>query len=166
MLCGARSSVVGWSTMLQAWSLRVPVSMKSFDFFNLSNPSRRTMALGLTQPLTETGTRNFLGGKGRSARKADNLTIIYEPTVYIMWDPRRPTTPRASTACYRDSFTFFSCILCIFQEAHLSRDSVVGIATSYGLGDHENFLFFTSSRPALRSTQPPIQRVLGDFPQW
>jgi hypothetical protein len=27
-------------------------------FFNLSNPSSRTMALGLTQPLTEMSTRN------------------------------------------------------------------------------------------------------------
>jgi hypothetical protein len=32
------------------------------DFFNLSNPSRRTMALGSTQPLTEMNTRNLPGG--------------------------------------------------------------------------------------------------------
>jgi hypothetical protein len=38
------------------------------------------MALGLTQPLTEMSSRNLLGGKGRSARKAD-LTVIYEPIV-------------------------------------------------------------------------------------
>jgi hypothetical protein len=52
-----------------------------------------------------------------------------------------------------------------------SRDSVVGIATSYGLDDREvgvrvptgvkNFLFSKSSRPALRSTQPPLQWVPG-----
>jgi hypothetical protein len=34
------------------------------------------MALGSTQPLTEMGTRNLLGGKGRPARKADNLTAV------------------------------------------------------------------------------------------
>jgi hypothetical protein len=50
-------------------------------FFNWSNPSSRTMALGLTQPLTEMSTRNFPGGKSRLARKADNLTAICEPTV-------------------------------------------------------------------------------------
>jgi hypothetical protein len=52
-------------------------------FFNWSNPSSRTMALVSTQSLTETSTRNFPGGegKGRPARKADNLTAIYEPTV-------------------------------------------------------------------------------------
>jgi hypothetical protein len=40
-------------------------------FFNLPNPSSRTMVLGSTQP----------GGKGRPARKADSLTAIFEPIV-------------------------------------------------------------------------------------
>jgi hypothetical protein len=39
------------------------------------------MALGSTQPLTEMNTRNLPGGKGRPARKADNLTAICEPIV-------------------------------------------------------------------------------------
>jgi hypothetical protein len=39
------------------------------------------MALGSTQPLTEMSTRKLLGGKGRPARKADNLTPICEATV-------------------------------------------------------------------------------------
>jgi hypothetical protein len=52
-----------------------------------------------------------------------------------------------------------------------SRDSSVGIATGYGLDDwavrvknpgkDKNFIFSTSSRPALGSTQPPIQWVPG-----
>jgi hypothetical protein len=33
------------------------------------------MALGSTQPVTETSTRNLPGGKQRPARKADNLCI-------------------------------------------------------------------------------------------
>jgi hypothetical protein len=32
------------------------------DFFNLPNPSSRTMALGSTQPLTEMSTRNLPWG--------------------------------------------------------------------------------------------------------
>jgi hypothetical protein len=32
------------------------------DFFNLPNPSSRTMALGSTQPLSEMSTRNLPGG--------------------------------------------------------------------------------------------------------
>jgi hypothetical protein len=54
----------------------------------------------------------------------------------------------------------------------MSRDSAVGIATGYELDDRgrgsspgrvKNFHFSMSSRPALRSTQPPIQCVPGVF---
>jgi hypothetical protein len=49
----------------------------------------------------------------------------------------------------------------------MSQDSSVGIATGYGLGDRGvgvrvpvgSRIFSTSSRPALGSTQPPIQWV-------
>jgi hypothetical protein len=50
-------------------------------FFNWPNISSRTMALGLTQPLIEMNIRNHPGGKGRPARKADNLIAICEPIV-------------------------------------------------------------------------------------
>jgi hypothetical protein len=59
--------------------------MKSFNFFNLPNPSGSIMALGFTQPLTEMSTRSrtkmFLGSKVRPVRGADNLTPICEPIV-------------------------------------------------------------------------------------
>jgi hypothetical protein len=64
------------------------------------------MALRLTQPLTEMSTRNLIGGKRRPANKAD-FTVICELIVWKIWDPRRLTHLWASTACYRDSFTFF-----------------------------------------------------------
>jgi hypothetical protein len=47
------------------------------------------MALGSTQPLTEMSIRNIPRGEGRPAHKADNLTAIWEPIVYKMWEPRR-----------------------------------------------------------------------------
>jgi hypothetical protein len=50
-------------------------------FFNGPNPSNRTMALGSTEPLTEMGTRDLSRDKGRSARKADDLTAVCEPVV-------------------------------------------------------------------------------------
>jgi hypothetical protein len=56
-------------------------SSNEVDFFNLPNPSNRNMASGSTQPLTEIGTRNLPGVKGRPARTADNLTTICEPIV-------------------------------------------------------------------------------------
>jgi hypothetical protein len=55
-------------------------------FLNLAIPSRRRMALGFTQPLTEMSTRNLPGGKARSANKAHNHSIICEPTVQTMWE--------------------------------------------------------------------------------
>jgi hypothetical protein len=39
------------------------------------------MALGSTKPLTEMSTGNLPGGKGRPARKADNLTANCEKIV-------------------------------------------------------------------------------------
>jgi hypothetical protein len=50
-------------------------------FFNLRNPSSHTMALGLTQPLTEMSIRNLPGDKGQPANKPDNLTAICEPII-------------------------------------------------------------------------------------
>jgi hypothetical protein len=47
----------------------------------LPNPSSRTIAMGLTRPLTDISTRNFPVGNARPARKADNFTAICEPIV-------------------------------------------------------------------------------------
>jgi hypothetical protein len=69
------------------------------SFFNSPNISSRTMTLGSTQPISEMSSRNLHEGKGRLARKADNLTGICEPIVYNMWEPRRITILWASTAC-------------------------------------------------------------------
>jgi hypothetical protein len=53
-----------------------------------------------TRNLPNTSSRNLPGGgEGRSASKADNLTAIYEPTVYKMWEPRRLTILWTSTVC-------------------------------------------------------------------
>jgi hypothetical protein len=59
---GARGSVVGSGTKLQAGRSLVRVPMRWIFFFNILNPSSRTMALGSTQPLTEMSTRNLPGG--------------------------------------------------------------------------------------------------------
>jgi hypothetical protein len=83
-----------------AGSSPVQVPDEVYFFFNLPNPSSRTMALGSTQPLTEMSTRNFPGGKKRPALRADNLAAIYEPNVWKCanlnlprpYGPPRPVT--------------------------------------------------------------------------
>jgi hypothetical protein len=69
--------------MLYATSRKVAGSSPDeVDFFNLPNPSSRTLALGSSQALREMSTRNLPGGgKEQPARKADNLIAICEPTV-------------------------------------------------------------------------------------
>jgi hypothetical protein len=71
---GARGSIVGWGTVIQTGSS----SDEVIRFFSWPNPSSRNMALRSTQPLTEMSIRNFPEGKGRPARKAENLTATCE----------------------------------------------------------------------------------------
>jgi hypothetical protein len=49
------------------------------EYLNSPNPSIRTMALWLTQPVTGMSTKNLPGVKGRPVHNADNLTTICEP---------------------------------------------------------------------------------------
>jgi hypothetical protein len=72
----------GHAEACYATSRRSPVRVPpEVDFFNLPNPSSRTMALRSTKPLTEMSTRNLPGGKKGPARGADNLTAICKPNV-------------------------------------------------------------------------------------
>jgi hypothetical protein len=90
------------------------------------------MALGSTSPLTEMSTRNLPGVKKRPARKANFLTAVCEPIVYKMWESRRLTTVWASTACYRDSFTFFlNAFYLRFLLERLSMELCVYVASDF-----------------------------------
>jgi hypothetical protein len=89
-----------------SWKVVGSIPDEVIGFFNWPNLSSHTMALGSTQPLIGMSTRNLPGGKGWPTREADNLTVIWEPIVYKMWEPQRLTTLWAFMACYRDSFTF------------------------------------------------------------
>jgi hypothetical protein len=105
---GACSSTVDWGPMLQAGKSRVRVLMR-WIFFSLPNPSSHTMALGLTQPLTEMSTRNLSGEVNGGWRVRLTLRHLWADCLEKMWKPRRLTTLRAFMACYRDSFTFTLC---------------------------------------------------------
>jgi len=56
---GARGGAVGWGTALQV-AVLIPYGV--IGIFHWHNPSGRTVALELTQPLTEMSTRNISGG--------------------------------------------------------------------------------------------------------
>jgi hypothetical protein len=91
--------------MLEAGRSPVPVP-DEVDFFNLLNPSSRTMALGSTQPVTRMSTRNFPGGKKKSDRSV-GLTIL-PPSVSRMSENVGALTsriPKGLQGLYRDNFT-------------------------------------------------------------
>jgi hypothetical protein len=60
--------------MLQAGRSLVRFVMLLNLFSNVHNPSSPTMALELSQPLTEMSTRNLPMGKARPPHKSNNLT--------------------------------------------------------------------------------------------
>jgi hypothetical protein len=75
-----RGSVVDWGTMVQAKGRGFDCD-EAVEIRNWPNRSSGTMALGSSQPPTEMSTKTLPSGKGRPARKADNLNVICEPTV-------------------------------------------------------------------------------------
>jgi hypothetical protein len=73
-------SSLGHYVTSRKWAGSIPDEV--IGFVNWPNPSSRTMALGSTQPLTETITRNLPGSKDLPVRKADKRIGICEP---IAW---------------------------------------------------------------------------------
>jgi hypothetical protein len=67
----ARSSIVGWSTILQTRSSLVPFPIRPLDFLIYLILPAALWPWESTQPLTEMSTRNLPGDKGRLARKVD-----------------------------------------------------------------------------------------------
>ena len=80
-----------WGTRWRSWLRHCATSRKVarsipdgvIEIFHWHNPSGRTMALGLTQPLREMSTRNISWGWRRPMRTADNLTTF---TCRLSWN--------------------------------------------------------------------------------
>jgi len=76
--------------------------------FHWHNPSGRTVALGLTQPLTEMSTRNISWG-GRGDRCIRLTTLPPSCADYLeIWEPQTPAPLWGCPDLYRDCFTFFT----------------------------------------------------------
>jgi hypothetical protein len=67
--------------MLKAGRSQVRFSLRPLDFSTDLILLAALWPLGSTQPLTEMSTRNVPRGKGRPARKANNLTSSCVPIV-------------------------------------------------------------------------------------
>jgi hypothetical protein len=74
------------------------------EIFLWHNPSGRTMALGLTQPLTEMSTRN-ISWRGKGCRCIGLTTLPYTDFLEI-WVPQSPGVQRACLGLYRDFCNF------------------------------------------------------------
>jgi len=61
-VCGARGGAVGWGTALANQKVTGSIPDGVLGIFHWHNPSGRTMAPELTQPLTEISTRNISWG--------------------------------------------------------------------------------------------------------
>jgi hypothetical protein len=87
-----------WRSWLRHWATSRKVAGSIPDgvigIFHWHNPSGRTMALGLTQLLTEMSTRNISWGWRRPVRRSDNLTTSCADCLEIL-EPQPPGTLRA-----------------------------------------------------------------------
>jgi len=104
-------------------SRKVAVSIPDgvIGIFHWHNPSGSTMALGLTQPLTEMSTRNIsLGRKG--GRYVGLIIFPSSYAVYLeIWEPQTHETLWVCPGLYWDCFTFTFILSLLLFAAIASR---------------------------------------------
>jgi hypothetical protein len=160
---------------VSSWNINKQVSSKRSYYFQVM--CERILG-------NETALRHLVYSNFGEKRRDKVTQLRYSGSVWGTFSVRTP----AGTTHFRDfpqflqkyagiirshDYTARYYTLQITATHSRSRDSVVGIATSYGLDDREvgvrvpvgSRSFSRSSRPALRFTQPPISWVPGgSFP--
>ena len=110
-ICTFNVSGMGWRSWLRhcatSWKVAGLIPDGVVGIFHWHNPSSHTMALGLTQPLTEMSTRNISWGKGgRCVGLTDYLaTFLCRLSKYLGASASR--NPQGLSRPVRDGFTFF-----------------------------------------------------------
>ena len=103
-----------WGTRWRSWLRHCATNRKIagsipdvvFGIFHWHNPAGHTIALGVTQPLTEMGTRNISwGGKGGRCVGLTNLPPSYADCLEI-WELQPPGTLRACPGLSWDCLFF------------------------------------------------------------
>jgi hypothetical protein len=115
----ARSNIVGLRHYATSRKIAGSIPDEVIGIFSWPISSTRTMALGSIQLLIEMSTRKFPGGKGRPARKVENLTAICEPIVWICG------SLDVSQPYYRGSFIFMNILRQLRTKALASWSRVV-----------------------------------------
>ena len=169
---GGRGGLFGRDTSLQAGRSRVRFPMVSlkffFDIFLLH--SGRNMALGLTHPLTERGTKNISWG----VKACVGLTTLPPSCAdcHEIWEPQPPGTLWACPGLYRDCFTLHFTILWDWLPSHES----CGLDLEFGIADasfsfvlcpaqHRKFAADVVKLNVHTGSEPQTRRQIG-LPHW
>jgi hypothetical protein len=113
--------------MLQAGRLPVRVP-DEVDFFNLPDPSNRTMALGSTQPLDRNEYQESSWGN-KSGRHV-GLTAL-PPSVSRMSEYVRASTshnPKGLHGLYRDNFTYTTSKIALFVVITVRTSNQISVS--------------------------------------
>jgi hypothetical protein len=117
--------VVGSGTGCHKVAVSVPD--KVIQFFNLSNPSNRTMVLGLTQPLTEMNTKNltWVTRRRRVRLTTSPLSVNQLSKIYVLLDGsqlRGPLWPPIWIALIFNFQLFYRLQICMNKTVNSSYD--------------------------------------------
>ena len=131
-----------WHSWLRHCATRQKVAGSIPDgvtgIFHWQNPSGRTMALGLTQPLTEMSTGNISLGVKAAGRYGWQLYHLHVPKVLKSWSLNLLKPPGPVQACNWIALPFTDkiyivIICCLYNRAYTYNDVMIYLLIAIGL---------------------------------